>query len=115
MGRALVSRNFATAACWIGVLEILFGTCLALCGFIEMGMFHRLSADGFWTGFPVRFDLQSIIDHSAESVELFEVLQVVFARSFFYFLIEFLINFAIILPHVVLNVVKCEACAQSLR
>ena len=59
MGRALVSRNFATAACWIGVLEILFGTCLALCGFIEMGMFHRLSADGFWTGFPVRSDLRA--------------------------------------------------------
>ncbi|XP_065054343.1 uncharacterized protein LOC135683108 isoform X2 [Rhopilema esculentum] len=53
MTRMLVSRSFAQATCWIGVLQVLFGTCLALCGFIELGMFHNLSADGFWTGFPL--------------------------------------------------------------
>ena len=54
MGRPLVSRNYSIWVCWIGVFQVLFGTCLALCGFIELGMFHNLSADGFWTGFPVR-------------------------------------------------------------
>jgi len=53
MGHLLLSRRMVVAACWIGVLQILFGTCLALCGFIELGMYHRLSGDGFWTGFPL--------------------------------------------------------------
>lgn len=53
MGRQLVSREYSVWTCWIGVLQILFGTCLALCGFIGLGMFHNLSADGFWSGFPL--------------------------------------------------------------
>eukprot|EP00794_Sanderia_malayensis_P013845 gene13845-15293_t len=53
MARFLITRKLSIAVCLIGVFEVLFGTCLALCGFIELGMFHRLAGDGFYTGFTL--------------------------------------------------------------
>jgi len=49
----LVSRKSAQCLTAMGVLQLLFATGLAVCGFIILGLFNNLSCLGIWVGFPM--------------------------------------------------------------
>ena len=49
----LVSRQFSQWLSFFGILQLLFATALAVCGFVTLGLFKNINSYGIWAGLPV--------------------------------------------------------------